>query len=377
MDSEKVPECCVIYDSTGELIYSTTLSQCDRCVSDTSIESEITKNCCISKERRRGNVFSKSGQVFLCSERRDDVESSKTFKKKIVFLSDMVLYLSEMRRTIADSEAKKTNRLFHNLTSINAHTIQELYALVPQDSLSSKFRDQREIVKERLLRDPRASADAFLKVLKNEISLRNEFSVYSKLYEAKPTLRIAIHSLHKVILNVVNLFFQEFADRFIKVTIEPTSVRLKLDYESIQVALYHLFDNAAKYAMRDSEITVKFTEGDFGVRMDIVMRSLYISPHETTRLFDEGFSGEQPGIAGNAGKGLGMWMIRELLRLNGAVITVKPGRDEMRSVGIGQRSLSYATNVFSIIFDACLIVSDTKSLAKELTSTRLTPQRRL
>lgn len=314
--------------------------------------SELTRGCFIDQgTRRRGVSIVDQGHIALCSSQKEDLESSKTFKKKIGFLSEMVIRLSAMRNELAEVEARKTNRLFHNLTSINAHTIQELYALVPQERLAASFKMQKAVVREKLLKDPDAMAAAFLRVLKNEISLRNEFSAYLKLYDPNPALRIAAHPLHKVVLNVANLFFQDFADRFISVVIEPTDLRLKLDYDSFHVALYHLLDNAAKYTEPGTELQLKFALGESGVRIDMVMTSLYISPTETTRLFEDGFSGEQPKIASASGKGLGMGMARELLRLNDAILTIKAGRNSWPSAHrLATSDVRYSVNVFSISF---------------------------
>lgn len=326
------------------------------------------------EKRRRGTIIAESGQVFLCSNKREDIESSKVFKKELAFLAEMIGRLAEIQKAMAEFEARKTNRLFHNLTSINAHTIQELYALVPQEELTAGFKQQKKIVQDRLAQAPAAAAEAFLRILKNEVSLRNEFSAYTKLYDPNPTLRVAKHYLHRVVLNVVNLFFQDFADKLIAITIAPTDARLNLDYESIQVALYHLFDNASKYAEPETEIKVEFDVSTMWVRMDIQMNSLHIGPDESTKLFEEGFSGAQAKLAENAGKGLGMGLTRELLRLNDAVITVKPGRSQYQSKSrIAQKNLRYATNCFSISFGSEAIAEAPGTPGRPAGATKLAP----
>lgn len=366
----------LILNANGNTIYSTIQAECVSCIRDCLTLSELTESCGSSGKRRRGTIITEIGQVFLCSDKDEDIESSKTFKKELGFLAEMIGQLSEIQKNMAEVEAKKTNRLFHNLTSINGHTIQELYALVPQEELSARFKEQRKIVRQRLEQSPDAAAEAFLRILKNEISLRNEFSAYSKLYDPNPTLRVAKHSLHKVVLNVVNLFFQDFADKLIEITIDPTDARINLDYESIQVALYHLFDNAAKYAEPETEITVKFDFSAIRLRMDIYMSSLYIAPDETTRLFEEGFSGALTRLAENSGKGLGMGLTRELLHLNDAVITVKAGRDEYQSKSkIAPKNVRYATNCFSISFGSEAIAGVANASNRSSVATKLAPNK--
>lgn len=344
---------CLLTDQQGSLIYSTINPECNRCIAECGSHNELTQSCGIPGKRRRGIKLTDYGQAFLCSNQPEHTESSKSFKKELDFCAQMIERFTLIKQELSNQEAKKTNRLFHNLVSINAHTIQELYALVSQDDLSTSpsFKEQVEIVKKKLSSDLHSSAVAFLKVLKNETSLKSEFSVYSKLYDPNPVLRFARHSIHKVILNVANLFFQDFADKGIRLIIFPSDIKLKLDYDSIQVALFHLFDNASKYSEANSEIKVLFHELEHEIRIEIIMSSLFIGPDETIRIFEEGFSGEQPKIIKSAGKGIGMGLTRELLNLNDAVITVIPGKDKRSPISkLTPKGVTYTTNSFIIIF---------------------------
>lgn len=216
--------------------------------------------------------------------------------------------------------------------------------------------------------DPEPFAKTFLNILKNEVSVRNEFSVYRKLYDPNPAMNFSGHAIHKVILNVANLFFQTLADKEVIVDISNTDLRLSLDYESMQVALYHLMDNAAKYVEPKSTISI-YIDNTPLPQVTIKMTSLYIEEQERPRIFDEGVSGRLPSQLGSAGKGLGMGLVRDLLALNSATITVNAGeRLERRSKTIGS-DIWYAANEFIISFTERSVLSKGQSIISKPVAT--------
>ena len=89
-----------------------------------------------------------------------------------------------------------------------------------------------------------------------------EFSVYSKLFHSNPNLSKNIHSIHKVLLNMLYGFFPDFTDNQIKVNVSQSHAKGYFDYESIHVAFYYVLENAVKYVKNDSEINIYFKNSD-------------------------------------------------------------------------------------------------------------------
>jgi sensor histidine kinase regulating citrate/malate metabolism len=57
------------------------------------------------------------------------------------------------------------------------------------------------------------------------------------------------------------------------------------------------------------------------------MISLYIEESECSKLFIEGFSGNEAKRTSKGGEGIGMWRIKQMLELNDFSIDVKAGKE--------------------------------------------------
>jgi signal transduction histidine kinase len=356
----------LVKDSLGNIIDSNLPASCLMCSDACGTESEIVTTCGLSGKRRRGFRASMNGSVFLCAASEDYLKSNKVFKRELDLFTRSIAWLLQIKDEVQKKEASRAARLFHNLISLNAHAIQDLYSMIPQEDLSnySGFPSQKEMIKQRLISSPDVAATLFLRALKNESAVKNELSVFQKLYDPSPILRKLAHPIHKVILNVGNLFFQDLADNNITILISPSAVKLIVDYESIQVALYHLFDNACKYAAPSSEIKVNFVQNSNFFSIHLEMTSLYIAPEERSKIFEDGFSGHQPRNVQKAGKGLGMGLIRDLLRLNEGEIEVRCGEPipKIRFFALDERT--YAFNTFVVRFPSKLMTNAQSASAK-------------
>ena len=90
---------------------------------------------------------------------------------------ELIIPINEIRA----EEQIKVNRLVHNLTSINAHNIQEIYDLVPQDVLAQNWRKQLDFIKTEIKQDLDKAALMFLRIAKHNTHMRSEFSIYRKI----------------------------------------------------------------------------------------------------------------------------------------------------------------------------------------------------
>ena len=68
-----------------------------------------------------------------------------------------------------------------------------------------------------------------------------------RIFQLQSELKCQVNPIRKVILNVLHTFFIDFNNQNIYVYVSEFKGRVKIDYESIQVALYHLIENATKW----------------------------------------------------------------------------------------------------------------------------------
>lgn len=213
--------------------------------------------------------------------------------------------------------------MLHNLISLNAHCIQEIYSLVPQDVLASKTTGHIELVENYIVKNVRSSAWTLLRLAKNNNAIKTEFSVFKNLFESTPQLSIRQHNIHKVFMNIYYTFFSDFSDKDIKVNIQQSQATAHFDYESISVALHYMIENTAKYILPKTNLQINiFNEKNYSFIV-FDMLSIQIKPEEITSIFEEGFSGSIPEKIGKAGSGIGMHRVARLLDINGGDISVK------------------------------------------------------
>lgn len=343
-----------IENKYGKEILSNIFNECDHCTKydENDFITQIAKCKFDHKKRKIGLKSSKEGKTFLCTDSDKLLKSNRIFKEKLNIYHDVIEDSVKFKTQITDAVNKDITRLLHNLTSLNAHNIQEVYALVPQSLLTQNIRKQISTIKDYIYKNPNEAALTFLRIAKNNISIKTEFTVFKKLYESSPTLSIKNHPIRKVVLNVLHIFFQDFTDKDVHVRVEDFNDKLQIDYESVHVALYHLIDNATKYIHPGSQLYVNFKVIQNTVTLQFKMVSLEIKDFELKKILNEGYSGDYAKKSGNSGDGIGMSIITKLLALNNAELHIH--KDVNPSKRVSENGLNYQVNSFDVLFDVSL-----------------------
>ncbi|WP_017222068.1 sensor histidine kinase [Moritella dasanensis] len=288
--------------------------------------------------------------VYAFSSDKDLIKSSLKFKTQL----DLILRTTESIDQIIDkaktSINKSTSRLIHNLTTLNAHNIQEIYSLIPQDGVSRNMRTQISFAKEIVKAEPKEAAITLLKIAKNNASMKVEFSVFKKLFDSNPELQRRKHNIHKVLMNIFYLFFPDFTDKNVKVIVGDDNTHMAyFDYESVHVALYHMIENATKYIKPDSILKIDIDSNDKYSQISMDMISTEIKKSEVEKIFFEGVSGELPTKIGKAGDGIGLYRAQNILHLNSGSIKVTPYPESLEST----LGFKFQRNVFVIKLPTC------------------------
>lgn len=284
------------------------------------------------------------GEVFGCSNSKDFCASSKTFISR---LESIILGLKEIE-IIKEKLNLDSQKLIHNLTKTNGHNIQELYAVVPQDLLTQNLNQQLDSIQKKLIENPEEAARTFLRIAKNNATMKTEFSVINKLMEGESTIRNRRHQIKKVTLNLFHIFFQDFKDINVYVHFDENDDYLIFDYEILHVALYHLIDNATKYIRPNSTLNVKFQKEGDNFNLKLEMSSLKISNEEKKNIFQEGVSGHVAIKLGKSGKGLGLGTTAKILELNNAELIIENNFEPQKAYK--EKGIEYEENAFIIKF---------------------------
>ena len=333
-----------VLSSNGEVVVCNLTDKCKNCFSECDFEGRLINKCPeYGGKRRQGIKSTRKCQVFFCC---DTTKTTKLFKGKIESLCysypDILIPIKQIKA----EEQKKVNRLVHNLTSINAHNIQEIYDLVPQDILAQNWKSQLKYIREEIQKDPDKAALMFLRIAKHNTHMKSEFSIYKKIEKDENTqLEKRQHNLRNVLLNTLHTFFSDFSKRDVYVEVTDFFFLLKFDYETIQVAFYHLLENAAKYTFPKTKVTVIANEDEEYISLIFNMTSAYVSTEEKEEIMKEGVSGIMARKMKANGDGIGMWRINQMMEINGGEFHVQFGPIKTSKMGF-----DFAENRFELKF---------------------------
>lgn len=238
---------------------------------------------------------------------------------------------------------KRVDRMFHNLSSIYAHCTQLTDSILPitgRGSASAAIRQLESF----LSSHPADAALLIFKLNKQIMSLGSELTAYRLLNETRIDLEPMDIGLYSMVRNVASGFFAELNENSNYIDIDNSYVKAHFDFQTIEVALYYLIENAVKYVLPKSKIGVAF---ESTMEWEIVrfhMTSLYIDVNEVDKIFEEGYSGVESQRGNLCGKGLGMTQAKILIELNGGNLTITAGKIKKSR----RNNLRYADNTVII-----------------------------
>jgi light-regulated signal transduction histidine kinase (bacteriophytochrome) len=300
---------------------------------------------------RAGVLENDSFTVYAFTSDKDFLKSSQKFKIQLNVILNASNSIDDMIDSAKKSMNKSTSRLIHNLTTLNAHNIQEIYSLIPQDGVSRNMRTQISFAESIVKDEPKETAVTLLRIAKNNASMKVEFSVFKKLFDSNPVLQRRKHNIHKVLMNMFYLFFPDFTDKNVKVIVGDDSTHMAyFDYESVHVALYHIIENAVKYIKPNSTLKIEIgSNGNKHSQISMDMMSTEIKENEVDQIFLEGVSGDLPTKIGKAGEGIGLYRAKSIIELNSGSITVTPYPTTLEEFF----GLKFQRNVFAINLPQC------------------------
>lgn len=204
-----------IVSQQGELICdSLPYYECTHCILTNQSHGYANIKCQRDRENKRIAYHkNEHGELFACSR---NAKTTKLFKDEVnstvYCLKSLIALSGEVRQYTMAETSNRVNRIIHNLKSINAHAMQELYALVPQEQLIKNVRENSKIVESAIKKDVRQAALTFFRMAKFNLSIKAEFSIYEKLLQGGEKLKLEKrnHNIRDVIMIVLYMFFNDF-----------------------------------------------------------------------------------------------------------------------------------------------------------------------
>ena len=282
--------------------------------------------------------------LFLCSS-KSITKTSKLFDGKIAMLMYSIPSIIQVQEIAKHNERQKYERVVHNLKTLNAQSIQTQYKLIPQQVISDNYDRIYDYVLDEVTNNPKAATLTILRLAKNNAHMKTEFTTHEKLSMDSPILSFQEHNIRSVILNVYHSFEIDFNDNNCSFKISDNNAKVRIDYDTIRVALYHMFSNAVKYMHESTKLYVEIDNDVDRTIVSFKMCSLSINEEEIEKIFEDGYSGINTKNKNKNGKGLGMGLIKKSLFLNKAYLKIIRGTKNTKYKGE-----YYSDNIFKIIF---------------------------
>lgn len=319
---------------------------CIECITKNTKDKELVSVVCPKEQIKSlvGKNNLNSGIVYACGQ---GYGKNSLFVYDLDCLSASLATLAktknEVERYIYDESVTRIRRVLHNIRSINAHSLQEIRTLIPESVLKKHKDKSCKDVEDFIRKNIERTAQSIFRISKDLYEVKAEFSIYDKLIKGEEKVSKRLYNIRDVIMIVLYPFFEDFNKKGVVVNVDDYYESIPVDFETFQVALYHIIENASKYIKNNTNAHISFRVEDECQLIELKMQSLYINPEEHDKIFNEGYSGTYAQRAKLNGEGIGMYRAKRLIELNNGTLSVIPGTNKISS-----NNLDYATNIFII-----------------------------
>lgn len=335
----------VVSESGKILIDSLPDSECRHCIIQNTNDGYGSIQCPLSSTKHRlGIVRAGKSSLYVCDNKQKTTNNFRSTLLALQYGAKSLESLLEGVRVEVIKQVKKEIDVFkHNIEHINGDASNTFYSLVPQRIFLSNFTHSREIVLEKVKTDPEFAATTLSRLARYNQNIKAEISVISKLNDSSYSpIKSSGNPRNAIMINVYMLY-PDFKDKNVYMDIEEFRENLNICFEELQVATFYLIENAAKYTLPDSRLSVRFRKKRNELHISFEMTSIYVLPDEENAIFEDGFKGEMAKQTGKSGKGLGLSRARRLIHLCGGELSLEPGESSDEKDGI-----QYAINKFII-----------------------------
>ena len=259
-------------------------------------------------EKRQKKLPVEDGFIYLCTY---DHVTKNDFKKYFEILLSLESSFDDAVRHAVKPAHELVKKIRHNVYDQLSHILDDMRSISAIDDIPSKdWNDILDYSTDVICSNTQKAAKAVLRTVKRTSIALSEFDAY-ELINSSAEPKLEAHSIHKVIKLSFQPYLFDFWDRKIKIDFGSCYDKVSIDYELINLALGHFWNNAIKYAASDSEISISFSPCGKDIIVAITMYSLAIKSEELNLLFNMGESGYYAKQAKLDGNGLGLYYINE------------------------------------------------------------------
>ncbi len=225
----------------------------------------------------------------------------------IVIINRTIAHEKEILKLKSDFVSSVSHEFKTPITSIKALTERLLDGTVKD---SKRMREYYSVI----------SQDA-----ENLSHLVGNFLDFSKLEEGRKQYNIEETDFENWLEQTITDFFSMIPRRKCKIDrniIEPLSP-MKIDKNSMKLAVNNLLDNAVKFSSENSEIKLILEKEDKQLLLKIQDEGIGIPKNEQIRIFEKFYRGKEASHFSTTGTGLGLTIVKQIVEAHGGTIEVE------------------------------------------------------
>jgi two-component system sensor histidine kinase KdpD len=140
--------------------------------------------------------------------------------------------------------------------------------------------------------------------------------------EVKPQLELT--DMADLVTVVAEQYSRQWSNRKLSIRKDAVATEVMADPELLQLALRQLLDNACKYSVAGSAVTVSIDLQDEWVNILTSNSGSFIRPSERTRIFERFYRGAEARHTA-PGSGLGLYVARKIVQAHGGSLDLEMG----------------------------------------------------
>lgn len=327
----------LLYESTGNFKEALKYEKLNRNLSDSLVNAEKSRQ--ITEAQTKYETEKKEQEIVLLEQKNKTQtlwRNSLIAGLLLTITSALIIYGLQRARTRNARQLLETKELLVKEMEQADQVKSRFFA-----NISHEFRTPLTLilnpVEEKLSGGDLAQKDkiSFQSIRRSAnrlLQLVNQILELSKLESGFMKLHAQPGNLHHFITPILSLF-DSMADvshvQYIK-NIQASEETVLFDADKLEKVLNNLLSNAFKFSPKGSVVRVDVitTEKERSVALMLTIRNEYFIPADTLgKIFDPFFQGEQ-SPQGMSGTGLGLPLVKELVKLHGGTIQATSDESE-------------------------------------------------
>lgn len=292
-------------------------------------------------------------RVIMISNIKAHIKSKKVAFSECYAMLERCFYLDDMLEKEQSYIKDRFSIFTHNIKTICTMTLQEIDIYSPtgltSEPATEDLNDYALFKREVERADPKKLSSMIMRIYKNLQNIENDISSYDFTYnKTKSRANVRPHSIHKIISRGVLCCASVLHEEKILISIDSFNEPVKVDFESVQIALFYVMDNIIKYTKPQTTLNISFEKNKINKEISVIFKinSLLVDKDEEEKIFEDQFSGRQAIKCQKNGYGIGMFNAKKMLAISEARIQFLSSTENL-STFLGR---TYADNKIIITF---------------------------